>query len=232
TPKNYKEALTDSCCIEAMQEKLNEFERVESIRGIDFEESFAPVACLEAIRIFITFGSHMNMTVYQMDLKTMFLNGIMREEVYVSQPDGFVDPENPDHVYMLKKAFYELKQAPRAWYDLLSSFLLSQKFIKGTIDPTLFIRREGKDILMDSCIALTAFVDADHAGCQHTRKSMYGSMQMLGDRLASWSSKKEKSTAIFSTEAEYIALSRCCDTLDAITTDGLWSYIQQDPTVP
>nr|GEU45161.1 hypothetical protein [Tanacetum cinerariifolium] len=112
--------------------------------GIDFEESFAPVA----VRIFIAFAAHMNMIVYQMDVKTAFLNGIIREEVYVSHPDGFVDRKNPNHVYKLNKALYGLKQAPRAWYDLLSSFLLSQKFSKGTVDPTLFIRQKGKDILL------------------------------------------------------------------------------------
>ncbi|GJV05151.1 retrovirus-related pol polyprotein from transposon TNT 1-94 [Tanacetum coccineum] len=90
----------------------------------------------------------MNMIVYQMDVKTAFLNGILRKEVYVSQPDGFVDQDNPNHVYKLKKALYGLKQAPRAWYDLLSKFLLSQEFSKGTVDPTLFIRRQGKDILL------------------------------------------------------------------------------------
>ncbi|GJS60007.1 retrovirus-related pol polyprotein from transposon TNT 1-94 [Tanacetum coccineum] len=83
-----------------------------------------------------------------MDVKTTFLNGILREEVYVSQPDGFVDQDNLNHVYKLKKALYGLKQAPRAWYDLLSKFLLSQEFSKGTVDPTLFIRRQGKDILL------------------------------------------------------------------------------------
>ncbi|GJV31511.1 retrovirus-related pol polyprotein from transposon TNT 1-94 [Tanacetum coccineum] len=82
---------------------------------IDFKESFAPVARLEAIRIFIAFAAHMNMIIYQMDVKTEFLNGILREKVYVSQPDGFVDPKNPNHVYKLKKALYGLKQAPRAW---------------------------------------------------------------------------------------------------------------------
>ncbi|GJY87512.1 retrovirus-related pol polyprotein from transposon TNT 1-94 [Tanacetum coccineum] len=92
----------------------------------------------------------MNMIVYQMDVKTTFLNGILREEVYVSQPDGFVDQENPNHVYKLKKALYGLKQAPRVWYDLLSKFLLSYEFCKGTVDPTLFIRRQGKDILLIS----------------------------------------------------------------------------------
>ncbi|GJZ25208.1 retrovirus-related pol polyprotein from transposon TNT 1-94 [Tanacetum coccineum] len=237
--------------------------------GIDFEESFALVARLEAVRIFLAFAAHMNMIVYQMDAKTAFLNGILRKEVYVSQPNGFVDPENPNHVYRLKKALYGLKQAQRVWYDLLSSFLLSQGFLKGTVDPTLFISRKGKDILLvqiyvddiifastttelldtpmvekskldedtqgkavdpthyrgmvgtlmyltssrpdlDSAIALTAFADADHTGCQDTRRSISGSMQLLGDRLVSWSSKRQKSAAISSMEAEYIALSGCC----------------------
>nr|GFB30146.1 retrovirus-related Pol polyprotein from transposon TNT 1-94 [Tanacetum cinerariifolium] len=190
-PKTYKEALTQSCWIEAMQEELNKFERLEvwelvprldqvmvitlkwiykvkldelggilknearlvargyhQEEGIDFEESFAPVARLEAIRIFLAYAAHVNMVVYQMDVKTVFLNGILREDVYVSQPDGFVDPDNPNHVYKLKKAFYGLKQAPRAWYDMLSSFLLSQDFSKGSVDPTLFIRKNGNDSLL------------------------------------------------------------------------------------
>ncbi|GJS21897.1 retrovirus-related pol polyprotein from transposon TNT 1-94 [Tanacetum coccineum] len=296
-----------------------------------------------------------------------FLNGNLREEVYVSQPNGFVDPDKPNYVYKLKKALYGLKQAPRAWYDMLSSFLISNDFSKGSMDPTLFIRREGKELLLvqiyvdgiifaastlelcdlfakimclkfkmsmmgkisfflglqisqsprgifinqskyaleslkkygfescdpvdtpmvekskldedkegkavdpshyrgmigtllyltasrpdlqfaicmcaryqarptekhlnavkrifrylkgtvhrglwypkDSSIALTAFADADHAGCQDTRRSTSGSIQLLGDRLVSWSSKRQKSAAISSTEAEYIALSGCC----------------------
>ncbi|GJT99315.1 retrovirus-related pol polyprotein from transposon TNT 1-94 [Tanacetum coccineum] len=116
--------------------------------GIDFEESFALVARLDVIQIFLAYAAHMNMIVYQMDVKTTFLNGILCEEVYVSQPDMFVDQDNLNHVYKLKKALYGLKQAPRAWYDLLSKFLLSQEFSKGTVDPTLFIRRQGKDILL------------------------------------------------------------------------------------
>ncbi|GKD32633.1 retrovirus-related pol polyprotein from transposon TNT 1-94, partial [Tanacetum coccineum] len=169
-PKNYKEALTQACWIEAMQEELHEFERLEvkldelggilknkarlvargyrQEEGIDFEESFAPVARLEAIRIFLAFAAHMNMVIYQMDVKTAFLNGNLREEVYVSQPDGFVDPDKPNHVYKLKKALYGLKQAPRAWYDMLSSFLISNDFSKGSVDPTLFIRREGNDLIL------------------------------------------------------------------------------------
>ncbi|GJR72098.1 retrovirus-related pol polyprotein from transposon TNT 1-94 [Tanacetum coccineum] len=258
--------------------------------GIDFEESFSPVARLEAVRIFLAFAAHMNMIVYQMDVKTTFLNGILREEVYVSQSDGFVDPDNPNHVYRLKKALYGLKQDLRVWYDLLSSFLLSQGFSKGTVDPTLFINRKGKYILlilqsprgvflnqskyaleslkkygMESCdlvdtpmvekskldedtkgksvdpthycgmvgtlmyltssrpdlvyvvwyskdyaISLTYFANADYTGFQDTRRSTSGSMQLLGDRLVSWSSKRLKSIVISSTEAEYIALSGCC----------------------
>ncbi|GJU17875.1 retrovirus-related pol polyprotein from transposon TNT 1-94 [Tanacetum coccineum] len=199
-----------------LQMKRNLLRCYRKEKGIDFEESFALVARLEAICIFIAFAAHMNMVVYQMDVKTAFLNGILREEVYVSQPDGFADPENPNHVNKLKKALYGLKQAPRAWYDLLSSFLLSQKFTKvwyGTCEPadTPMVEKskldedpQGKAVdptryrgmigtLMyftaslwypkDSCIALTAFVDVDHVGCQDTRKSTSGSMQLLGDRL-------------------------------------------------
>ncbi|GKG02069.1 retrovirus-related pol polyprotein from transposon TNT 1-94, partial [Tanacetum coccineum] len=116
--------------------------------GIDFEESFASVARLEAIRIFLAFAAHMNMVVYQMDVKTAFLNGNLREEVYVSQPDGFVDPNKPNYVYKLKKALNGLKQAPRAWYDMLFSFLITNGFSKGSVDPTLFIRREGNELLL------------------------------------------------------------------------------------
>ncbi|GJT81209.1 retrovirus-related pol polyprotein from transposon TNT 1-94 [Tanacetum coccineum] len=188
--------------------------------GIDFEESFAPVARLEAIRIFLAFAAHMNMVVYQMDVKTAFLNGNLREEVYVSQPDGFVDPDNPNHVYKLKKALYGLKQAPRAWYDMLSSFLISQDFSKGSVDPTLFIHREGKELLLKSKlngIANGRAVDPSYnrgmiapSIILQPMRITSGSMQFLGDRLVSWSSKRQKSAAISSTEAKYIALSGCC----------------------
>nr|GFA64198.1 retrovirus-related Pol polyprotein from transposon TNT 1-94 [Tanacetum cinerariifolium] len=282
--------------------------------GIDFEESFAPVARIEAIRIFIANAASRNMIVYQMDVKTAFLNGDLKEEVY----------------------------APRAWYDTLSRFLLDNSFSKGSVDPTLFTRKTGKHILlvqiyvddiifastdpkdcdmfsnemsskfqmfmmgqmsfflglqvsqslrgifinqskfaleilkifgMDSCdsvdtpmvdrlkldedlsgilvdqtrfrsmakptknhlealkrvfrylkgtinwglwypkdtaMALTAYADADHAGCQDTRRSTSGSAQFLRDKLVSWSSKKQQSTAISTTKAEYIAMSGCC----------------------
>ncbi|GJS51122.1 putative ribonuclease H-like domain-containing protein [Tanacetum coccineum] len=331
--------------------------------GIDFEESFAPVARIEAIRIFIANAATKNMIIYQMDVKTAFLNGDLQEEVFVSQPEGFEDQDNPTHVYRLKKALYGLKQAPRAWYDTLSKFLLANNFFKGAVDLTLFTRKSGKHILLvqiyvddiifastdhnacntfsnemsskfqmsmmgqmsfflglqvsqspggifinqakyaletlkkygmdlsdpvdtpmvdrlkldedlmgipvdqtrfrgmvgslmyltasrpdlvfavcmcaryqakptkkhfeaikrvfrylkgtinmglwypkDNAMSLTAYADADHAGCQDSRRSTSGSAQFLGDRLVSWSSKKQRSTAISTTEAEYIAM--------------------------
>ncbi|GJU90241.1 retrovirus-related pol polyprotein from transposon TNT 1-94 [Tanacetum coccineum] len=137
--------------------------------GIDFEESFAPVARIEAIRIFVANAAHKNMTIYQMDVKTAFLNGKLKDEVYVSQPEGFVDQGNPSHV-----------------------FLISQQFFKGAVDPTLFTRHAGNDLLQDIDMSLTAYADADHAGCQDTRRSTSGSSQFLGDKLVSWSSKKQR----------------------------------------
>ncbi|GKC56421.1 retrovirus-related pol polyprotein from transposon TNT 1-94 [Tanacetum coccineum] len=152
-PKTYKHALTQSVKLDKLGGILKNKDRLvardyRQEEGIDFEESFALVAILEAIRIFLAFAAHMNIVVYQMDVKTAFLNGNLREEVYVSQPDSFVDPDNPNHVYKLKKALYGLKQAPCAWYDMLSSFLISQDFSKGSVDPTLFIRRDDKELLL------------------------------------------------------------------------------------
>ncbi|GJV57949.1 integrase, catalytic region, zinc finger, CCHC-type containing protein [Tanacetum coccineum] len=123
--------------------------------GLDFEESFAPVARLEAIRIFLANAASKNITVYQIDVKTAFLNGELKEVVYVSQPEGFVDPDRLHHVYHLNKALYGLKQAPRAWYDTLSKFPLAQGFSKGLWYPK------------DTVMALTAHADADHAEAEY-----------------------------------------------------------------
>nr|GEZ84712.1 retrovirus-related Pol polyprotein from transposon TNT 1-94 [Tanacetum cinerariifolium] len=116
--------------------------------GIDFEESFAPISRMEAIRIFLAYAAHKSFTVFQMDVKTAFLHGSLKKDVCVCQPEGFIDADHPSHVYKLKKALYGLKQAPRAWYDELSKFLLQNHFFKGTIDPTLFIRCFQDDILV------------------------------------------------------------------------------------
>ncbi|GKC41870.1 retrovirus-related pol polyprotein from transposon TNT 1-94 [Tanacetum coccineum] len=288
--------------------------------GIDFEESFAPVARMEAIRIFLAYATHKSFTVFQIDVKTAFLHGTLKEDVYVCQPEGFIDADHPSHVYKLKKALYGLKQAPRAWYDELSMFLLQNRFFKGTIDPTLFIRRFDDDILVvqvyvddiifgsthprytqlfsnlmksrfemmfflglqvnqspcgifinqsnyvleilkkyvmetcdpvgttmeikdkldldqngspvdatkyrsmigalmyltssrpniDSGFELIGFSDADYAGCKDTFKSTSGGAQFLGEKLVSWSSKKQDCTALAIAEAEYVSLSICC----------------------
>ncbi|GJX03307.1 retrovirus-related pol polyprotein from transposon TNT 1-94 [Tanacetum coccineum] len=117
--------------------------RYRQEEGLDFEESFGPVSRLEAIRIFIANAASKNMTVYQMDVKTTLLNGKLKEEVYVNQLEGFIDPNRPNYVYRLKKALYGLKQAPRAWYDTLSKFL-AHRFSKGVVDPTLYQSRPTK----------------------------------------------------------------------------------------
>ncbi|GJX86397.1 retrovirus-related pol polyprotein from transposon TNT 1-94 [Tanacetum coccineum] len=156
-PKTYKDALTQSYWIETMQEELNEFECLEVWELVPRPDKVMVITLKwiykvkldelgEAIRIFLAFAAHINMVV--MDVKTMFLNGNLRQEVYVSQPDGFVDLDNLNYMYKLKKALYGLKQAPSAWYDMLSSFLISQDFSKGSVDPTLFIRKEGKELLL------------------------------------------------------------------------------------
>ncbi|GJX25693.1 retrovirus-related pol polyprotein from transposon TNT 1-94 [Tanacetum coccineum] len=111
-------------------------------------QSFSPVARLEAVWLFIAYTTHKSFPVYQMDVKTTFLYGPLKEEVYVNQPDRFVDPYHPDQVYRLKKALYGLKQAPRVWYGELSNFLVSKGFLKGSIDPTLFITKHREDILL------------------------------------------------------------------------------------
>nr|GEX24045.1 copia protein [Tanacetum cinerariifolium] len=110
--------------------------------GIDYDEMFPPVARIEAIRLFLAYVAHNNFTVFQMDIKTALLNGILKEEVYVGQPLGFVSKQYPDHVYALDKALYGLKQSPRAWYDVHSQFLIESGFQKGFIDTTLFIKKK------------------------------------------------------------------------------------------
>nr|GEX73766.1 hypothetical protein [Tanacetum cinerariifolium] len=134
---------------------------------------------IEVIRIFIANAASRNMTIYQMDVKTAFLNGDLKEEVYVSQPEGFVDPYHPKHVYRLKKALYGLKQAPRAWYDTLSRFLLDNNFFKGAVDPTLFTRKTGKHILLVQIyVDDIIFASTDPKDCDMFSNEMSSKFQM------------------------------------------------------
>ncbi|GJV45736.1 ribonuclease H-like domain-containing protein [Tanacetum coccineum] len=149
-PKKISQALEDESWVDAMLEELLQFKIQKGYRqeeGIDYDEVFALVARIEAIKIFLAFASYMGFIVYQMDVKSTFLYGIIDEEVYVSQPPGFVDPKFPKKVYKVVKALYGLHQAPRAWYATLSTFLLKSRYRRGTIDKTLFIKKDMNDIM-------------------------------------------------------------------------------------
>nr|GEW45997.1 hypothetical protein [Tanacetum cinerariifolium] len=290
-PKNYKDALTQACWIGAMQEELNEFERLEVWELVPRPDKVIVITLKWIYKVkhdelggILKNRARLMARGYRQEEGINFKANVMLLEVYVNQLNGFVDQDNLNHVHKLKKALYGLKQAHRAWYDLLSKFLLSQEFLKGIVDPTLFIKRQGKGSLKkygmkysdpvdtpmvekskldedpqgkavnpthyrrmvgtlmyltanrsyltfvvcmcaryqakptekhlhalkrifkylrgtvnrglwypkDSSISLTAYADADHAGCQDTRRSTSSSMQLLGERLVSWSSKDRK----------------------------------------
>ncbi|GKC80960.1 retrovirus-related pol polyprotein from transposon TNT 1-94 [Tanacetum coccineum] len=182
-----------------MQEELNEFKHLKAWKLIPRPDRVMIITLKwifkvkldemggvlkNKARIFIAYAAHKKMTVYQMDFKNTFLNGVVREEVYISQLDKFVDQDNLNHVYKLKKALYWLKQAPWAWYDLLSSFLLSQNFSKGTVDPTFFTRKEGKDILLVQIyVDDIIFASTDPSLCETFSKIMCLKFKMsIGNR--------------------------------------------------
>ncbi|GJR18908.1 putative ribonuclease H-like domain-containing protein [Tanacetum coccineum] len=192
-PKNISQALQDESWVEAMQEELLQF-KLQKVwvlvdlpygkkEGIDYDEVFAPVARIEAIRLFLAFASYMGFTVYQMDVKSAFLYGTIEEEVYVHQPPGFVDPAHPNKVYKVIKALYGLHQAPRAWYETLSSFLMENGFRRGTIDKTLFIKKKKSDIITATTpIESNKPLVKDEDGVDvdvHVYRSMIGSLMYL-----------------------------------------------------
>ena len=147
--------------------------------GIDYDETFAPVARLEAIRIFLAYASHKQFKVFQMDVKSAFLNGKLEEEVFVEQPPGFVDPKHQEHVYRLDKALYELKQAPRAWYETLAQFLLQSGFTRGTINKTLFYLNSGNVLLLVQIyVDDIIFVSTNDKLCEKFAKLMQSRYQM------------------------------------------------------
>nr|GEY66721.1 hypothetical protein [Tanacetum cinerariifolium] len=198
-PINFKQAMTEPSWINAMQEEIHEFERLEVWELVSCPDNVFLIKLKwiykikkdesgGAIRIFIANAAYKTMAIYQMDVKTAFLNGELKEEVYVTQPEGFVNQDNPSHVYKLKKALYGLKQAPRAWYDMLSSFLISQQFSKAAVNPTLFTQHAGNDLLLvhiyvdDIILASTNTAMCDEFANQMTNKfkmSMMGQMSFF-----------------------------------------------------
>nr|GEV92747.1 retrovirus-related Pol polyprotein from transposon TNT 1-94 [Tanacetum cinerariifolium] len=183
-PKSVKEALTDLAWIKSMQEELHQFIRLDVWELVPSLDGIKPLTLKWLFKNkhdeentvirnkthLVAYATHKGFAVYQMNVKTAFLHDSLKEDVYMCQPEGFIDTDHPIHVYKLKKAFYGLKQAPRAWYDELSTFLLQNEFSKGIIDPTLFTKRFDDDILVDSGFELTGFSDADNAGCKDTFK--------------------------------------------------------------
>nr|GEW39736.1 retrotransposon protein, putative, unclassified [Tanacetum cinerariifolium] len=147
--------------------------------GIDYDEVFAPVARIEAIRLFLAYASFMGFLVYQMDVKSTFLYSTIEEEVYVCQPPGFEDPKNPNKVYKVVKVLYGLHQAPRAWYETLATYLLENGFQIGTIDQTLFIKKQQKDILLVQIyVDDIIFGATNKALCQSFEKLIKDKFQM------------------------------------------------------
>ena len=125
---------------------------------MDYGETYAPVARLESISILLAYANHHNITLYQMDIKSAFLNGEIEEEVYVKQPPGFINPKKPNHVYKLHKALYGLKQAPRAWYKCLTKFLIASGFEIGKIDSTLFTKRVNENYLYAKFMSMISYL--------------------------------------------------------------------------
>ncbi|KAH9698132.1 hypothetical protein KPL71_023896 [Citrus sinensis] len=176
--------------------------------GIDFDETFAPVARLESIRMLLAYACHKDFILYQMDVKSAFLNGYIMEEVYVKQPPGFENEKFPDHVYKLSKALYGLKQAPRAWYDRLKNFLLDNDFSMGKANTTLFVKHKNQDILIvqiyvDDIIfgSTNELLCKDFSSCmsQEFEMSMMGELKyFLGLQI------KQNEEGIFINQAKYV----------------------------
>nr|GEY29906.1 hypothetical protein [Tanacetum cinerariifolium] len=225
-PKRVHQALKDPSRIEAMQEELLQFKmqnvwilvdlphRKRAIghtqeEGINYEEVFASVARIKAIRLFLAYASFMGFMVYQMDVKSAFLYGTIEEEVYVYEPSGFEDPDHPDKVYKVVKALYGLHQAPRAWYETLANYLLENGFHREKIDQTLFIKKQKGDILLVQIYIDDIIFSATNKDlCKSFEKLMKDKFQIssmgeltffLGLRV------KQKKDRIFISQDKYVA---------------------------
>nr|GEV69895.1 copia protein [Tanacetum cinerariifolium] len=190
--------------------------------GIDFEESFAPVARLKAVRIFIAYAAHKSFLIFQMDVKTAFLNGPLKEEVYVAQRDEFVDPDHPEKAKYTLEILHKhgmdkgqsigtpMAKKPKLDADM-SGNPVDQTDYRSKIRSLVYLASSRPDIVQaGSCFELTTFSDADQAGCIDSCKSTSGGIQFLGDKLVSWMSKKQNCTAMSLAEAEYVALPASC----------------------
>nr|GEX38785.1 hypothetical protein [Tanacetum cinerariifolium] len=213
-PKRLIKALKEEGWIIAMQEELNQFERnkarlvareYKQKEGIDYDETFASVARLEAIRIFLAYAAYMGFTIYQMDVKSAFFNGKILKEVYVQQPPGFECSKFPNHVCKLDKALYELKQAPRAWYETLSNFLIQHKFVRDLLK---------KYDLADSASVKCPMLPPNNMGPNESG--------ILGGKLICWSAKKQSSVAMSSAEANYVPI--FCDNTSVIAISNNQCY--------
>nr|GEX56066.1 copia protein [Tanacetum cinerariifolium] len=188
---------------------------------IDYDETYAPVARLESIRILLAYTCALDFKLFQMDVKSAFINGFIHEKVYMAQPPGFIDFEKSDHVYKLKKALYGLKQEPKAWPDIMFSVCLCARFqeasktshleavkrifryIKGTTHLEFWYPK-------GTGIEIIVYADSDHAGDYVDRKSTSGICTFVGCCLTSWFSKKQTALAISTTEAEYVSAGKAC----------------------
>ncbi|GKD37407.1 putative ribonuclease H-like domain-containing protein, partial [Tanacetum coccineum] len=221
-PKKVIQALKDPSWIEAMQEELLQFKLQQARlvaqgytqeKGINYDEVFAPVARIEAIRLFLAYASFKDFVVYQMDVKSAFLYGKIEEEVYVCQPPGFEDPEFPNRVYKVEKALYGLHQAPRAWTQVTQKddgiFIIQDKCVdeilkRSMIGSLMYLTSSRPDIMFvvcacarfqDSPFDLKAYTDSNYAGASLDKKSTTGGCKFLGIRLISWECKKQNVVA-------------------------------------
>ncbi|GJX92671.1 retrovirus-related pol polyprotein from transposon TNT 1-94 [Tanacetum coccineum] len=212
--------------------------------GIDFEESFASVARMEAIRIFLAYATHKSFIMFQMDVKTAFLHGTLKEDVYVCQPEGFIDADHLSYVYKLKKDLYRLKQPPRAWYDELSKFLLQNHFFKGTIDLTLFIRCFDDNILVVQVYVddiIFGFTNPRLSQPRSTSRRLKGSFVIYEEPLIrvfgirrilakSWLAgpQRNKTVLRYLPRKQNMCLYPFTSTRFQSTVNGLWLSLQQD----
>ncbi|GKF24966.1 putative ribonuclease H-like domain-containing protein, partial [Tanacetum coccineum] len=177
--------------------------------GINYDEVFALVARIEAIRLFLAYASFMGLIVYQMDVESAFLYGTIEEEVYVCQPLGFEDPQFPDKVYKVEKALYGLYQALRAWYETLSTYLLENRFRRGTIDKTLFIKKDkGNILLVQVYVDDIIFGSTKRSLCVEFEQMMHKRFQMSSMRELTFFlglKVKQKNDGIFISQDKYVA---------------------------